>query len=147
MKKSSMVIGLLLLVLTGCHVTVDRRTPCPPPYPLPSAEQPPQDDVQQHLHGPLVFCKRCGVIPGNISNCPNYSSHDFGSVPAGTVVVCKRCGVCATSAPTRCPSYSSHDFMPIQPGTALVCTRCGAAPTDKPVSCPNYSSHDFKIFK
>lgn len=149
-KPMLAMCSIVSIVLMGCHVTVQPQ----PPYPPVPVEQPrPEGDLQmshdcrRHSNMPLIYCQRCGVMPGKVSNCPNYSSHDFASVPPGSAVVCRRCGVFATPEPTRCPSYSGHDFMLVKPGTALVCTRCGAAPTGKPVQCPGYSGHDFKVFK
>lgn len=56
MMKSSLTPCLLLVILTGCHVTVDRRTPWPPP--VPPVEQPPRGEVLRPENGPLVFCNR-----------------------------------------------------------------------------------------
>lgn len=148
------VVAAIMMCVTfmGCseqHRQVRHPRPNPP---QPHVVYPPQQVLEpvivpHELTQPLVYCRRCGVIPGKASNCPNYSSHDFASVPAGWIVVCRRCGVIATNEPTRCPNYSSHDFMPVKPGTTLVCTRCGAAPSGEPTQCPNYSSHAFKVFK
>lgn len=96
---------------------------------------------------PVVYCRQCGVMPGKVSNCPSYSSHNFTSAQAGSKVVCGQCGVYPTTAPTSCPSYSSHNFMTARPDAKLVCRQCGSAPTGKPLSCPSYSRHNFKEFK
>ncbi len=149
-KSYLMMVVLGAVVLTGCHVTV-RRPPCPQCPPPPAEPAPPEVELlpppPMHADVPLVYCRRCGVMPGEATQCPNYSSHDFASVQPGWVVVCRRCGVIATPEPTRCPNYSSHDFMPVKIGMVPVCSRCGAAPGRKPVRCTNYSSHDFKIFE
>ena len=60
--------------------------------------------------GNIAYCRRCGVIAGESSECPNhvFKKHDFTttSVP----LVCQNCGVLLGEA-SKCPGYYHHDFI------------------------------------
>jgi len=134
-KSIIAAVVVLSVVLTGCQDSHQHR----------HAEAPHVCPGDSDM--PTVYCTQCGVAPGEVTNCPRYSKHNFKSAPPKSRVVCKQCGIHPTNEPTTCPRYSSHNFMIANPDTALVCTQCGLAPTGKPVSCPRYSSHNFKVFE
>jgi RNA polymerase subunit RPABC4/transcription elongation factor Spt4 len=58
----------------------------------------------------LVYCKHCGAVAGQPTECPRFESHDFRSTKVP--VVCSHCGA-VPGRPTECPRFESHDFRPV----------------------------------
>lgn len=61
----------------------------------------------------LVYCRNCGAIAGEPTECPVYSDgHRFTKTKEP--VVCRNCGA-VPGRPTECPVYSDgHRFAPVR---------------------------------
>ncbi len=59
----------------------------------------------------IIYCKRCGQIAGEPTECPGYTGHDF--VSTKVPLVCERCGATIGRA-SKCPGYTGHDFIKVR---------------------------------
>jgi hypothetical protein len=83
-----------------------------------------------------VYCRRCGMSPGEPASCTHHwHAHDW-ILRAGEpwTLVCHVCGK-LPAGPAEClPHTSSHEWLELNQDVALVCERCEAAPGE-PVAC------------
>ena len=89
---------------------------------------------------PLLYCRRCGEIPGSRSICIGLStSHDF--VSGREVIYCRRCGQ-KVGVRSECIGLStSHDF--ISGKNSDVCSRCGVSVGRRSECTGLTTSHNF----
>ena len=69
LRINSPIMGLLFLVAAGCQ--------CPPPPPQQASSASPAPAV-------MVYCNRCGVLGGQVTDCPRYGNHEFCSAPGAS---------------------------------------------------------------
>lgn len=85
-----------------------------------------------------TYCRRCGTVPGNRTECTVGYSHNF--VTTNTGVYCTRCG--AVPGPrSECTVGFSHNFQTLS--TPVYCARCGAVPGQRSECTVGYS-HSFQ---
>ena len=90
-----------------------------------------------------VFCSRCGVKPGESSECVGvYSSHGFKSYTGN--VCCSRCGVKPGERSECVGMHSSRGFKSYTGN--VYCSRCGVKPGESSECVGMYSSHGFKSY-
>lgn len=87
----------------------------------------------------IIYCSRCGAMPGQPSSCYGYMGHDFQKVLA-EAIYCRRCGSLAGDG-AQCVGYLGHEFAPSN-GELIYCARCGATPGAQ-TQCSGYLNHEF----
>ncbi|WP_437915617.1 toll/interleukin-1 receptor domain-containing protein [Sorangium sp. So ce302] len=91
----------------------------------------------------IVYCGRCGMVPGRSTACANAGSHSFLKPSPDRFVYCGSCGVKPGDAPTRCLRGYGHSFLQKEAGGVIHCGACGVVPGDAPTNCLRGRSHSF----
>lgn len=103
------------------------------------------DDSTDHtfraLKSELVYCSRCGIIPGKSTRCTlGYAVHAFTTGKSEDF--CSRCGVIPGIQFECALGYAVHAF---KTGTGKeFCTRCGTKPGTRTECALGYAVHEFK---
>ena len=93
----------------------------------------------------IIYCNRCGALPGSKSTCTRYDGrHEF--VTRSGTIYCRRCGVTVGDV-SKCTHYDGHhDFVTWTGSGTIYCRRCGAT-IGELSRCTHYDSfHDFSVW-
>jgi hypothetical protein len=115
-----------------------------PPYLQPSQSSKPsiiaREGVSSGTSKRIVYCSRCGAMPGQRSVCIGLSTaHNF--VSGKDIIYCSRCGTVPGERSECIGLFTVHNFVS---GTgSICCSRCGAVPGEKSECTGLFRAHDF----
>jgi hypothetical protein len=88
----------------------------------------------------ITYCRRCGALPGQESNCIGLSTHHDFTTGSG-MIYCRRCGV-VVGKQTYCIGLATyHDFT--SGSSATFCQRCGVLIGERSECKGLNTVHDF----
>jgi uncharacterized Zn finger protein (UPF0148 family) len=90
-----------------------------------------------------MICSRCGISPGERSNCTNiFLGHDFRTYTGQ--VYCSQCGGRPGQNIPCTGAFTNHDFRGYA-GTVF-CARCGVAAGQRTVCANIVLGHEFRVY-